>query len=146
MEFDIHIEKIGTLDDIFGFYKYLVKKDDLQKHVLLESASENTKESLYSFIALEPDFMLEINQDQFKIYDITSERGENIRNYVESKDPAEERQDWLLVPDHEDGIGYAKKLRRLLRTPRPPIQQLGGGKEFRQHDRPRAVWTGLRPN
>ena len=91
MEFDIHIEKIGTLDDIFGFYKYLVKKDDLNKHVLLESASENTKESLYSFIALEPDFMLEINQDQFKIYDITSERGENIRNYVESKDPAEER-------------------------------------------------------
>jgi anthranilate synthase component 1 len=91
LEFDIHIEKIGTLDDIFGFYKYLVKKDDLEKHILLESASENTKESLYSFIALEPDFMLEINRENFKIYDITSERGENIRNYVESKDPAEER-------------------------------------------------------
>jgi len=91
MEFDIHIEKIGTLDDIFGFYKYLVKKDDLRKHVLLESASENTKESLYSFIALEQDFMLEINGEQFKIYDITSERGENIKSYVESKDPAEER-------------------------------------------------------
>ena len=25
MEFDIHIEKIGTLDDIFGFYKYPVE-------------------------------------------------------------------------------------------------------------------------
>jgi anthranilate synthase component 1 len=91
MEFDIHIEKIGTLDDIFGFYKYLVKKDDLKKHVLLESASETTKDALYSFIALEPDFMLEINGEQFKMYDITSERGENIKNYVESKDPAEER-------------------------------------------------------
>ncbi len=91
MEFDIHIERIGTLDDIFGFYKYLVKKDDLKKHALLESASENTKEALYSFIALEPDFILEINQDQFNIYDITSERGENIKSHVESKDPAEER-------------------------------------------------------
>ena len=50
MEFDIHIEKIGTLDDIFGFYKYLINKDDLKKHALLESASENTKESLYIFI------------------------------------------------------------------------------------------------
>ena len=91
MEFDIHIEKIGELDDIFGFYKYLVKKDNLQKHVLLESASENTKESLYSFIALEPDFMLEINGENFKIYDTTSERGENIKKYVVSKDPSEER-------------------------------------------------------
>ncbi|MHA1147465.1 MAG: anthranilate synthase component I family protein [Promethearchaeota archaeon] len=91
MDFDIHIEKLGTLKDIFGFYKYLVKKNDLQKHVLLESASENTKEALYSFIALEPDFMLEIKGENFEIYDITSERGENIKSYVESKDPSEER-------------------------------------------------------
>ncbi|MFX1388400.1 MAG: anthranilate synthase component I family protein [Promethearchaeota archaeon] len=91
MEFDIHIEKIGELDNIFDFYKYLVKRYDLKKHVLLESASENTKETLYSFIALEPDFMLEINEDKFKIYDITTERGENIKEYVEFKDTSEER-------------------------------------------------------
>ncbi len=91
MEFDIHIEKIGELDDIFGFYKYLVNKYDLKKHALLESASENTKETLYSFIALDPDFMLEINEDKFKIYDITTARGETIKEYLESKDPAEER-------------------------------------------------------
>ena len=91
MEFDIHIEKIGQLDDIFKFYKYLVKKFDLKKHVLLESASEDKKETLYSFIALEPDFMLEINEDKYKIFDITTERGENINDYVESKDISEER-------------------------------------------------------
>jgi len=91
MEFDIHIEKIGELDDIFGFYKYLVKKYDLRKHALLESASENTKETLYSFIALDPDFMLEINEDKFKMYDVTTARGETIKEYVESKDPAQER-------------------------------------------------------
>jgi anthranilate synthase component 1 len=91
MEFDIHIERIGEINNIFDFYKYLVNRYDLKKHILLESASENTKETLYSFIALEPDFMLEINEDKFKIYDITTERGENIKNYVESKDTSEER-------------------------------------------------------
>ncbi len=91
MEFDIHIEKIGELDNIFGFYKYLVERDDLSKHALLESASESTKETLYSFIALEPDLMLEINEDKFKIFDITTARGESIKSYVESKDPAKER-------------------------------------------------------
>jgi anthranilate synthase component 1 len=91
MEFDIHIEKIGELSDIFGFYKYLVDRYDFKKHALLESSATNTNETLYSFIALEPDFMLEINGENFKIYDITSARGENIKIYLESKDPAEER-------------------------------------------------------
>ncbi|TFF99039.1 MAG: anthranilate synthase component I family protein [Promethearchaeota archaeon] len=91
MEFDIHIEKIGQLDDIFGFYKYLVSRYELKKHALLESASESTKETLYSFIAMQPDFMLEINEDKFKIYEITTARGETIKEYVESRDPAEER-------------------------------------------------------
>ncbi len=103
MEFDIHIEKIGTLENIFGFYDYLVKKDGLRKHVLLESASENTNERLYSFIALEPDFMLEINEDRHKIYDITTERGEKIKSYVETKDVSQERpHNPLPFKDHVD--------------------------------------------
>ncbi len=91
MEFDIHIEKIGELDDIFGFYKYLVNRYDLKKHVLLESAAVNTNERLYSFIALEPDFMLEVNSENHRIFDTTTARGENIKDYVESKDISEER-------------------------------------------------------
>lgn len=91
MEFDIHIEKIGELDDIFGFYKYLVAKYDLKKHVLLESSSENTNETLYSFIALDPDFMLEVNGESHKMFDVSTARGEKIKDYVESKDVSEER-------------------------------------------------------
>ena len=93
MEFDIHIEKLGAINsaDIFGFYQYLVKENGLRKHVLLESASENKNETLYSFIALEPDFMLEVNEDKHKIYGISTERGENIKDYVESKDISQER-------------------------------------------------------
>ena len=104
MDFDIHIEKVGELDNIFNFYKYLVEKYDFKKHVLLESSSGNTNETLYSFIALEPDFMLEINRENYKIYDITTERGENIKGYVESKDPAEERPHNRLP--FEDNVDY----------------------------------------
>ncbi len=91
MEFDIHIEKIGELEDIFGFYKYLVSHYDLKKHVLLESNSENANEALYSFISLEPDFMLEINRKNLKIFDVSTARGEKIKDYVETKDVSEER-------------------------------------------------------
>ena len=93
LDFDIHIEKIGSINssNIFGFYKYLVSQYNLKKHVLLESSSENTNETLYSFIALEPDFMLEVNRENHKMFDITSARGETIKNYVESKDVSEER-------------------------------------------------------
>ena len=91
MEFDIHIEKIGELSDIFGFYTYLVSHYDLKKHILLESSSENTNETLYSFIALEPDFMLEVNGETHKIFDISTARGDNIKDYVESKNASEER-------------------------------------------------------
>jgi anthranilate synthase component 1 len=91
VEFGIHIEKIGELTNIFGFYKYLVNRYNLKKHALLESSAANTNETLYSFIALEPEFMLEINIDKFKIYDITTARGESIKEYIDSKDPAERR-------------------------------------------------------
>ncbi|MGV9174027.1 MAG: anthranilate synthase component I family protein, partial [Promethearchaeia archaeon] len=104
MNFDIHIEQIGKLEDIFGFYKYLVKKYDLSNHALLESSETNTKETLYSFIALKPDFMLKINGENFKIYGITSARGEQIKDYLESKDPAEERPNNPLP--FKDNVNY----------------------------------------
>ncbi len=93
LDFDIHIEKVGSIvnSDIFEFYRYLVTRYDLTKHVLLESSSKYTNETLYSFIALEPDFMLEISGETYKIFDITTARGESIKNYIESKDVSEER-------------------------------------------------------
>jgi anthranilate synthase component 1 len=89
MNFDIHIENLGGINkqNIFGFYKYLVEKDDLKNHVLLESASEFTKEPLFSFIALNPDYLLEINENNYKFYGISSERGEIIKENMESGEP-----------------------------------------------------------
>jgi anthranilate synthase component 1 len=105
MEFDIHIEKLGSLysENIFTFYKYLVDRYEFKNHALLESSSESTNETLYSFIALNPDFMLRINGDNFELYDITTARGERIKEYLESQDPAKERpQNPLPFKDNVD--------------------------------------------
>jgi anthranilate synthase component 1 len=104
MEFDIHIEKIGELENIFGFYKFLVNQYDLRKHALLESSSSHNNDTLYSFIALEPDFMLKINGEQFEIFDITTARGESVKTYLESKDPTEERPQNSLP--FQDNVEY----------------------------------------
>ncbi|MFO8019847.1 MAG: anthranilate synthase component I family protein [Promethearchaeia archaeon] len=126
MNFDIHIEQIGTLGNIFGFYKYLVNKYDLKHHALLESSETNTNETLYSFIALKPDFMLKINGDNFKIYDITSARGENIKDYLESRDPTEERPNNSLP--FKDNVDYnmvaLKTLSRLTPYSNLPFTEL----------------------
>ena len=84
-DFDIHIEKLGSINsgDIFGFYKNLVQKYNLKNHVLLESASELSKDPLFSFIAFNPDYLLEINGAKYDIHDITTERGEKIKEMVE---------------------------------------------------------------
>lgn len=104
MNFDIHIEQIGTLDDIFGFYKYLVKKYNLTSHALLESSETTSNDTLYSFIALKPDFMLEIQGEDFKIFEISTARGETIKEYLESKDPPEERPNNPLP--FKDNVDY----------------------------------------
>jgi len=48
MDFEIQIEKLGTLEGIFGFYKYLVDIYGLKKHALLGSSSANTGVKSYS--------------------------------------------------------------------------------------------------
>ena len=58
--FDIHIEKLGSINsgNVFGLYKYLVQKYNLKNHALLESASESSKNPLFSFITFNPDYLL----------------------------------------------------------------------------------------
>ncbi|MHA1783705.1 MAG: anthranilate synthase component I family protein [Promethearchaeota archaeon] len=117
MNFDIHVEKIGSLSNsnIFHFYKYLVNKYDLKYHALLESASLNTNETLFSFIALEPDLMLKIKEDKYKIFNITSARGEFLKNYMESRDlTTEQPENPLPFKDHVENKYVALDILRQL--------------------------------
>ncbi len=86
MNFDIHIENLGQIigSNVYEFYKYLINKYKYRNHVLLESASEFTKEPLFSFIALRPDYLLKVDGSTYQIYNITTERGEVIKETLES--------------------------------------------------------------
>ena len=103
MDFDIHIENLGKIrnKNVYGFYKYLVDKYNYDNHILLESASELTKEPLYSFIAVNPDYLLKINGTDYQIYNITTERGEHFKETLESIEP-HERPNPLPFQDNVD--------------------------------------------
>ena len=125
MEFDIHIEKIGEVNDIFGFYKRLVSNMNLNKHVLLESASANTKEPLFSFIAFDPDLMIEIKNDNVKIHNISTDRGERINEYIESGDSIKEPTNPLPFEDKvENKINALDILSKLTPYSKLPFKEL----------------------
>lgn len=84
MEFNFHIEFLGKFSDIFLLYKHLNEDLELKYSFLLESAQEDTKDLLFSFICLEPDYILEIKNNEYKFKEILTEKGENIKSYLES--------------------------------------------------------------
>lgn len=87
MELNLKIKNLGKIDEIFSFYKYLLKRDDFSNCALLESIEEGVDSNpamLFSFIALKPDFMVKAQGSQLTFYDIQTEKGEKIKAYCES--------------------------------------------------------------
>ncbi|UYP47036.1 Isochorismate synthase MenF [Candidatus Lokiarchaeum ossiferum] len=78
MELNLNIQKIGNTKDIFGFYRYLTSQIDSKNHALLESIDLNSQEMHFSFIGLQPDFMVKVLNNNLKIYDIQTEKGEKM--------------------------------------------------------------------
>lgn len=79
MDLNINIQKLGKTNDIFGFYKYLTRDHVSKNSVLLESVGEQSHEMLFSFIGLEPDFMVKVTGDKLDYYAILTETGEKIK-------------------------------------------------------------------
>jgi len=86
MNFNFHLELVGRNFDIFALYEHLVKDLDLNYSALLESVEENTRETLYSFICIEPDFIFEIDKGKSKIRNVFTERGEKIIEEINSRE------------------------------------------------------------
>jgi anthranilate synthase component I len=84
MELNLSIQKLGKTNDIFGFYKHLTEKTESKNHVLLESVEETSHEMMFSFIGIQPDFMLKVLGDQLSIYNIESESGEKMKEMCEN--------------------------------------------------------------
>ncbi|NHI93464.1 MAG: anthranilate synthase component I family protein [Candidatus Lokiarchaeota archaeon] len=86
MNFNLHLELLGQNYDIFNLFSHLTEDLDAKNSFLLESVQENTRETLYSFICLEPDFIVEIRKDKAKVRDITTERGHKILDEINSRE------------------------------------------------------------
>ena len=87
MELNINIQKLGTTDDIFGFYRYLTENIESKNHVLLESVEEESSSMLFSFVGLQPDFMIKVADEKLSIYDVASETGEQMKDLCENSVP-----------------------------------------------------------
>ncbi len=79
MELNLNIQKIGKTQDIFGFYRYLTNRIESKNHALLESIDLNSQEMHFSFIGLQPDFMVKVMKNNLKIYDVETEKGERMK-------------------------------------------------------------------
>ncbi|MHA1734540.1 MAG: anthranilate synthase component I family protein [Promethearchaeota archaeon] len=104
MEFDIHIDSLGLVEDIFGLYKFIVRSLGCRNHVLLESVQEDTKEALYSFVCVQPDYLLKIRGTEAEITEVSTDRGRRLRDLVLAQDNSP-----IPVPQRafEDRVEYS---------------------------------------
>ncbi|MHA1869711.1 MAG: hypothetical protein ACTSXF_02080, partial [Promethearchaeota archaeon] len=84
MDFDIRIKKIGKINNIFAFYRAMIEQNDIKTHMFLESIDPMSNNLLYSFIAVEPDLVIKIKNENLSLVNINSERGEIFREEFES--------------------------------------------------------------
>ncbi len=103
MNYSLKIKQLGQLDDVFGFYQYLTQNLDCKNSILLESVAEDTHSMLFSFIGINPDFLLKVMGDKLSIFDIQSEFGENIKEVCDKGDASVPIQNAGQLP-FEDNV------------------------------------------
>ncbi len=108
LEFDVQIKKIGQVQNIFSFYKYLLESHNVKNSVLLESISEEEQKPLFSFIGADPDFMVSIKNENLKIDRVSSERGEKIKETFASLSASNKHDQDNELP-FEDTVQYPIK-------------------------------------
>ncbi|MEX2729154.1 MAG: anthranilate synthase component I family protein [Candidatus Sigynarchaeum springense] len=79
MELNINIKKLGTTNEFFSFYKYLVDESGARTHALLESVAEDSHEMLFSFIGINPDLVLQVNGSDLHVLEVSTETGEKFK-------------------------------------------------------------------
>ncbi|MFX1451641.1 MAG: anthranilate synthase component I family protein [Promethearchaeota archaeon] len=99
MEFNFHIETLGKYSDIYSLFKYLNYDLELEQSFFLESVQEESKELLFSFICLEPDYILEITNNKYKFKELKTEKGEAIKAFLESNENLDESKEYTNFKD-----------------------------------------------
>ncbi len=74
--------EIGGRYEVYSLYHHLRQSFNATYSFLLESIDVGTKAKLFSYLCLEPDFLLQIDREQPSFPEILSERGEVIVDYI----------------------------------------------------------------
>ncbi len=133
MEFNFHIETLGTFSDIYSLFKHLNYDLELKQSFFLESVQEESKELLFSFICLEPDYILEIKNNKYKFKELKTEKGETIKAFLESSENLDKSKHY---DNFTDKVVYNVKALDLLET-LTPLEEHGFYEIF-----PRNVFYG----
>ncbi|MEM3736533.1 MAG: chorismate-binding protein [Candidatus Bathyarchaeia archaeon] len=72
---DQRVEFLGRNFEVFSLFKHIIDRCPSNYSFLLESIGDEDK-PLYSFICLEPDYLLRVKGDRVEVEDIFNERGE----------------------------------------------------------------------
>lgn len=132
MDFDLKIKKIGQLTNVFEFFRYMIDTKVFDNYCLLESVDENSQEMLFSFMGLQPDLMLKINNAESEIYDIYGEQGERLHDICSKHTFDEDKNTFKmpfedLVPMQLPGLD---ELRDVFPTSKNPLPELFPRKVF----------------
>jgi len=73
------VSVLGTNYDVHSLFQHLNLKLEPANSFLLESI-EGRNRPVYSFIALEPDYILSVKNSRARLSDVRSEAGEKLRN------------------------------------------------------------------
>jgi anthranilate synthase component 1 len=125
MDFNMNIQKIGRTNDIFGFFRYISSKEESKNRVLLESIDQSSKELHFSFIGMNPDFMVKVIGENLSFYNIDTELGEKIKLSGESGN-FKDRNEYELpfsdeVPIPLVGLDKLKQIFPLSKTAIPEL-------------------------
>jgi len=130
VDLNINIQKLGTTDEIFGFYKYLTKHCESKNHALLESVSEDSHAMLFSFIGINPDLIVEISGEDLRIRDVTTEIGEKVKAGARSPDAETDDHEMPFEDDVPMNLVALDKLKEMFPISRSAMPELFPRKVF----------------
>lgn len=130
MELNINIQKLGNLNDIFEFYKYMNANLESKNHVLLESVTDDSRQMLFSFIGVNPDLILEITGENLEIRDVISESGDRFKEMLASKEPDVDEFEMPFEDDVPMNIIALDKLKTIFPITKSALPELFPRKVF----------------
>ncbi len=124
MELNINIQKLGTTNEFFRFYKYLIERSGAKTHALLESVAEESHEMLFSFIGINPDLVLEVNGADLRVREVTTEIGDRFK--ATASIPVTEKKEYEMpfeddVPMNLAAIDKLKEFFPITRSAMPEL-------------------------